>query len=229
MKNKDTRTHIKLGMLVEDLDVYPRASVDSTHVGHIADAIEAGATLPPVIADSRSKRIVDGFHRCRAYRRMFGDDYDMPVVLREYETEADLFADAVRLNSAHGNNITTSDRVRCILIAERIGLADGDLCEALNITVDRLEGLRVGRIGRRRAAAVDPDGGQVALKYPVRHMAGQRLTAAQVNAMPRLGGNQQVFYVNQLIRLIDSKLLDTGNEKLMERLEVLRGKLGNIA
>ena len=184
--------------------------------------------MPPVIADAKSKRIVDGFHRCRAYRRVCGDDAVIEVQLVEYADEAALFAEAVRLNSAHGNNITTADRVRCMLIAERLGIEDDALCAALNITVERLEGLRVGRIGKRRAAASDPDGGQVALKYTVRHMAGKQLTAAQVKAMPDVGGNQQAFYANQLIRLIESGLLDRDNEKLIDRLRVLYGLLPSV-
>jgi len=216
---------IKVGLLVEDLDVYPRESIDSTHVAHIVDAVEAGESLPPVIACRQSKRIADGFHRCRAYRRLFGDDYEVAVIWRDYKTDADLFADAMRLNSAHGNNITPHDRTRCILIGERLGIPTDQIAEALRITVDRLENIRVTRIGKRRATAANPGGEEVVLKYPVRHMAGQMLTAAQVDVMPDLGGNQQTFYANQLIKLIDAKLLDTGNEKLMERLQELHERL----
>ena len=219
---------IEVGLLIEDLDVYPRESIDSTHVGHIVDAIESGAALPPVVADAKSKRIVDGFHRCRGYRRLFGDDYEVDALLIEYADEAELFADAMRRNSAHGNNITPHDRTRCILIGERLGLDDDAIADALHMTVDRLANIRVTRIGKRRATATNPDGADVPLKYPVRHMAGQTLTAAQAKVMPDLGGNQQSFYANQLIKLIDSKLLDVGNEKLMERLAVLRDKLGEL-
>jgi len=219
---------IKVGLLIEDLDVYPRESIDSTHVGHIVDAIESGATLPPVVADANSKRIVDGFHRCRGYRRLFGDDYEVDVLLVEYADEAELFADAMRRNSAHGNNVTPYDRTRCILIGERLGLDDDSIAAALNITVDRLANIRLTRIGKRRATATNPDGADVPLKQPVRHMAGQTLTAAQAKVMPDLGGNQQAFYANQLIKLIDAKLLDVNNEKLMERLAVLRDKLGEL-
>ena len=219
---------IKVGLLVEDLDVYPRESIDSTHVAHIADAIDAGNALPPVIACRKSKRIVDGFHRCRGFRRLFGDDYDVDVVWRDYKTEAELFADAMRLNSAHGNNITPHDRTRCILIGERLGIPENEIADALRITVDRLENIRMTRIGKRRATASNPSGEEVPLKYPVRHMAGQTLTAAQAKVMPDLGGNQQAFYANQLIKLIDAKLLDVNNERLMVRLEELHERLHGV-
>ena len=219
---------IKIGLLVEDLDVYPRESIDTTHVGHIADAVESGAVLPPIVADSKSKRIVDGFHRRRAYMRLYGDDYETNVTLVTYKSEADLFADAVARNACHGNNITPHDRTRCLLIAGRLGIADCDIARALNITVDRVNEIRATRLGKRRASAVSVDGDDVPLKYPARHMAGQTLTAAQVKVMPDLGGNQQAFYANQLIKLIETRLLDMTNERLIERLKVLREMLDGI-
>lgn len=218
---------ISVGELIEDLDVYPRSQVDSTHVGHIADAIEAGATMPQIIADEKSKRITDGFHRARAYKRLFGPDHKVDVLLKNYKNEAELFADAVRMNSAHGNNITTYDRVRCMIIGERLGIKDADLCSALNITVEKMGELRVARIGNGRRAKT-PDGDDVPLKSVVSHMAGQSLTKDQVNIMPDLGGNQQAFYANQLIKLIDTRLIDSGNAKLMERLVVLNEKLNEF-
>lgn len=219
---------IAVGLLIEDLDVYPRERIDSTHVSHIADAIEAGVDLPPIVADEDSKRITDGFHRARALKRVYGEDYKATVQLVKYASEADLFADAVRLNSAHGNNITQHDRVRCMLIGERLGIAEPEMAAALNITTERMNRIKVTRIGRRRATAVDPSGEQVALKYPVRHMAGTVLTAKQAGIMPDLGGNQQTFYVNQLIKLISCNMLDTGNERLIERLGVLHEALHTI-
>ena len=109
--------------------------------------------MPPIIADRKTKRIVDGFHRGRAYRRLFGDGYECEVVWRDYASEADLFGDAMRMNSAHGNNITPHDRTRCILIGERLGMDEGDIADALHITIDRLENIRLTRIGKRRSTA----------------------------------------------------------------------------
>ena len=219
---------VKVGLLVEDLDVYPRESIDSTHVGHIADAIESGAELPPVIADRKSKRTVDGFHRCRAYRRLFGDDYECAVVWRDYKGEAELFADAMRLNSAHGNNITPHDRTRCILIGEKLGMVAEDIADALHITVDRLKNIRLTRLGKRRATAVEPSGEPVVLKRGQEHFAGKTMTQNQINAQKPLIGMPQISMVNQVITLIDGKLLDTDNERLMDRLAVLHEKLHDV-
>src|SRR5688572_13414948 len=58
---------IKASELVEDFDLYPRGDVDGTHVLSLVQALEAGVELPPIIACKKTKRIVDGFHRRRAF------------------------------------------------------------------------------------------------------------------------------------------------------------------
>jgi hypothetical protein len=54
------------------------------------------------------------------------------------------------------------------------------------------------------------------------------MSRAQVDAMKHLGGNNQVFVVNQLIRLIENDMLDVENKNLMERLSVLKSLLRGI-
>ena len=130
---------VKAALLIEDFDLYPRADVDSTHVSHIVDALEAGVELPAIIACRKSKRIVDGFHRRRAYMTSRGKDCDVPVEWRDYKTDANLFEEAMRLNSNHGRNITTSDRMKCVLTSRKLGLGNDAIANALNVSVERLE------------------------------------------------------------------------------------------
>ena len=69
----------------------------------------------------------------------------------------------------------------------------------------------------------------VPLKHTIRHMAGKKLTKKQAVANKRLGGMNQMFYVNQVITLIDSDLLDTDNVELMKRIETLAQLLQQLA
>jgi hypothetical protein len=207
---------IKVGTLVEDFDLYPRASVDSTHVQHIVEAIESGIVLPSIIAEKKTLRIVDGFHRSRAYKRLHGADYKIDVELREYPSERALFLAAMRLNSGHGRNMTPYDRAHAMLRAEKLKIEPMEVAAALNMTCERLNEIRTHQCvqitGTRRS---------IPLKLPIRHMRGRQLSPAQEETSKHLGGNQQVFYVNTVIRLIESRLLDKDNDALMSRLSVL--------
>jgi len=225
-----TKTHA-VADLIEDFSLYPRKRVDDTHVANLASAIQSGAQLPPIVVCAKSLRIVDGFHRTRAYRRVYGDDYKVECEANIYKDDAALFLDAMRRNANHGVALCAHDRAHCLLVSQRLGIADPDICSALNATPVILAGIRAHSFGklsgkpRNSASAADM---AVVLKASVQHMAGKTLTKPQVDAMPFLSGMRQAFHANQLIRLIETGMLDTGNEALMARLQVLRDALDKV-
>jgi len=93
----------KIADLTWDWSLYPRKETDYEGVvRNYVWALKAGSTFPPVrIGLFRGKKIiVDGVHRVRS-RQLLKIDYVDCAVL-SFESEAELFAEAVRLNSAHG-------------------------------------------------------------------------------------------------------------------------------
>jgi hypothetical protein len=211
----------KLSELVLDFDIYPRGSVDSHHVGEIAAAMEAGVTLPPIVVDKKSKRIVDGFHRFRAYLRQFDENHEIECIEKEYKNDKDLFLDSMRFNASHGRALTVHDKVHCLLLAEKLRIAKDDVAESLNLTSERVGELMAQRVGRLGAQPI-------ALKQSIRHMGGKKLSKDQVEANEKLSGMNALFHVHQIMILIENELLDTTNEDLMEGLRRLHEMLGPI-
>jgi hypothetical protein len=211
----------KVSELVLDFDVYPRGQVDSQHAGYIAAAIEAGVELPPGIICKKTKRIVDGAHRHRALRHVYGDDATMECIERTYKTEAALLLDAIRLNAHHGRCLTQFDRTRCITLAQKLEIDDTLLADAMSVKVDKLAELRTDRTAQDATLTIP-------IKRTIQHMAGQKLTKRQVEANGRLSGMNQAFYVNQLIELIESDMLNTADAKLMARIERLQELLSGL-
>lgn len=210
----------KVSELVEDFDVYPRGHVDSQHVGYIVAALEAGAGMPPIVIDKKTKRIVDGFHRKRATQRHAGDDAQIECVERTFKSEADLLLEAIRLNANHGRTLSQFDRARCITLADKLEIDSELLASAMTMTVDAVEELRVDRLATEKDSKLT-----VPIKRTIRHMAGKSLNKRQMEANGRLSGMNQQFYVNQVIELIEAGLLDTENEPLMKALDKLRSLL----
>ena len=222
---------VKLSELVFDFDLYPRGDVDSQHVHYMRESLQAGVKLPPMIVDKKSKRVVDGFHRGRAYKAEQGDDAIVEVVLKTYHSEAAMFEDAMRFNSAHGRALNSFDKSKCIIRAELLGLTVEQTAAALCLTCEAVGKLRTGRVGKLRATSVKGElqaAEEIPLKRTIAHMAGMTLTRGQVEANGKLGGMNQAFYANQLITLIESNLLDKEDEKLIERLRVLHGLLETL-
>ncbi len=206
---------LKLSELVLDFSLYPRATVDDQHVGYIAEAMEAGAEMPPIIVDKESKRIIDGFHRFKAMVRTVRKDMTQTIAVEErtYEDDGDMFLDAIRLNATHGHNLTRFDRAHIMIMAKKMRLLPEQVATCLNMTVQVVSDLTTSRTAR----GVTPRS-RVPLKRTIKHMAGKQLTQEQVDANKRLGGMNQLYYVNQIIMLIDADLLDPDNGRLIERL-----------
>jgi len=198
--------------LVEDLSLYPRLQVDDWYVSRLAEALRSGATLPPIVADRASKRIVDGFHRRRAALRAFGPTAEVNVLFRDYPDERALYLDALRLNAHHGKRLATAEEVRAAIRGQELGIEPRVIADTLAIRVEKLEGLLERKTAR---GTVEP---VVVLKPSFSHLAGEKLTREQELANKHSGGHQASFYARMLIAIIESGAVDESNRTLMERL-----------
>ncbi|KKM98626.1 hypothetical protein LCGC14_1156090 [marine sediment metagenome] len=213
----------KLSELVLDFDLYPRTQIDSHHVSEMVEAENAGTEFPPIVIDKKSKRVIDGFHRVKKHLRCHGPDATIPVVEKTYKNDAAMLLDAIRYNANHGRNLSSFDRMHSILLAGKLGLTDKAVAGALSTTEDRVKVLRLNksaRVGNGKVSVTVP------IKQTIRHMAGKKLTRSQVDANKKLGGMNQLFYVNQLLTLIESDLIDKENQDLLEALRKLHERLG---
>lgn len=210
---------IAVGRLVIDYNLYPRVEVDSQHVSYMREALRAGATFPPIVVIGKDLRVIDGVHRSKTFSAEFGEKHKVDVIEKSYRNEAEAFADAIRLNAGHGRTLTRFDRVHSLLKAEEIGLSVDETAKAMGLTVDALGRLRAERVGVLHVPGKKNQ--DTPLKRTIAHMAGKPMNTMQVEANSKLGGMNQLFYVNQLITLIESDLLDEDNEQLTARLGVL--------
>ncbi len=212
---------IKLSLLVLDFDLYPRNNIDSHNVRCILNSREAGETMPPIVIDRKSKRVVDGFHRVKA-ELQFAPDGDIEAIEKTYKNEAEMFLDAMKYNASHGARLDPCDRNRCTIIAARLSIPLDAVAGALHMPVEKL-----GKLKQERTARTS-GGLSIPLKRTVRHMSGRKLTKAQTDANEKLSGMNQAFYANQLIILIETDMLDTADEKLFDRLRVLAELLDGL-
>jgi ParB-like chromosome segregation protein Spo0J len=218
----DQLTRVPAVELVEDLSLYPRLQVDDWYVSRLAEALRSGAALPPIVADRKSKRIVDGFHRRRAALRAFGPTAEVEVLFRDYPDERSLYLDALRLNAHHGKRLSTAEEVRAVIRGQELGIEPRVIADTLAIRVEKLEGLLERKTAR---GTVEP---VVVLKPSFDHLAGQQLTQQQELANKHSGGHQASFYARMLVQLIESGAVDESNRTLMERLKKLYKLLGKF-
>lgn len=202
---------VKCSTLVEDFDIYPREAICSQSVSMMCEAKAAGIEFPPIVYDTKSHRIVDGFHRRRMHVRLYGDDALIPAIGKKYKNIKDMLLDAFRYNGAHGRQLTSQDRARSLQLAMDAKIAIKDAASALSITVEKAKELTLSKTAKA-------NGNTVTLKRPIAHKAGKQLTKEQAAVIPRLSGNSQMYTVNELIRLIENDLFDWDNEETVKRL-----------
>lgn len=213
---------LRAAEVVLDYNVYPRNKVDATHVKLIRAAMRGGNSLPPIVVEGKSRRAVDGFHRDVAALREYGEDATIKAELREYESDAELFLDAVRLNSGHGANLTPYDRVRCLTIADELKITSDDVARALRSSPEELKDMKLRRIATQKG------GGLVPLKSGLVHLADRKLSRKQVVGNEQAGGLSRTYYVNEVIRTIEYDLADWSNESFVARLAHLRDLLNGL-
>lgn len=210
---------VKTASLVLDYNLYPRQQLDNAHVREMVHALEAKTVFPPVVADRLTKRVIDGFHRITAYQHYYGSDAEIAVLWQDYSDEAALFEDAIRLNANHGRKLSPYDQARCLIRAKELHLEPIRVAAALSITIERLADLEI------RKVAIGPDSKMVPIKYTLRHLAGQQLTEQQARGNQAAGGSSGLYFVNQVINLLEQGLVDWQNAQLLGRLDMLAGLL----
>jgi len=96
----------KIADLLFDWNIYPRKEVDKQVVSNYAKALKSGSTFPPIRVGllNGEKIVVDGFHR--AHSRILLNITYIECSTLHFQSEAELFVEAVRLNSSHGKAFT---------------------------------------------------------------------------------------------------------------------------
>lgn len=212
--------NVPLSSIILDYTLYPRHAVDAYTIARLADALEAGETLPPPIICAATKKVIDGFHRMTVYQRAYKDNpgHEIEVEARKYKDDAARFSDALALNARHGTKLTAFDLAHCIVLGRAFGLSDEDVRSKAAISERRFKELVENKLA---SVAGKP----VALKNTLRNFADRNLSAGMQGVNDRAGGMNQRFYVNQVIDLVKHRAIDETNEPLLEALKELASEL----
>ena len=98
--------------------IYPRGKPSTTIVEEYADALLAGNIFPPIILESGTNRLLDGYHRWKAHKRLV----EQPELNGQGEQFSEIDADfhiipegippklyAASLSSKHGHRLTSGE------------------------------------------------------------------------------------------------------------------------
>lgn len=185
---------LELAKIKVDETIYPRSGVSEFNVGRLVAALMTGAKLPPLTVEAKTFRLVDGRHRLAAYAKVEVEKAE--VTTKVYATEADLFADAVRLNVGHGEPLDNFSVHNAIIRLEAYGWTRERVSEVVRLPVSRIEKIE-------RGFAHTPEGEPLALKGGLSHLHGQTLTDQQQQTNRHYSGPKATFHLKQLRELLE--------------------------
>jgi hypothetical protein len=210
---------VEVSKLVFEPRLYPRVEPSVFHINRLADALRAGETLPPVIADDERFILIDGVHRSRAWARVYGDESKIPCELVTAD-DAEIFRLAVECNTGHGLALTPFEQTKCLLRFNEFGITREVALRALRMTAEKAERMVATKTAYRESS----DGGRerIAIKGSLQGFHGETLTEAQVAANNKCGGLRLGYYVNQMVALVESGLCDRAEGETLENLYQLK-------
>ena len=228
-----TTIRLKVSELVFDPAIYPRGSIDRSHVEVMRQAFHAGAKFPPFVIDEASRKLTDGVHRREVYQAEELQDLEVDCIAKHYANEGAMFLDAMRLNAAHGLPLSPFDRARAASKCRQFGLGALAIAEALGMTLAKLRAIGEGRTAmvapsfdgsdaaertKSRPRGMKQQPREIVLKRSVEHLRGQEVTVQQEKTIQRLSDRKQLETVEELIVLLESGLIDLADPVLATRL-----------
>ena len=213
---------VKASKLIWDTDIYPRENVDSVNMKSIEMALRAGVPIDPIVADRKSNRIVDGVHRWKVYRRVRGDDCDVPVEYRSYTNENMLWLDAVNCNKAHGRQFSPFEKVKIIEEGNRRKIKIELIAAALSMPQGEVT------VRSSRVAFMQGTKERVVLKHGFRRLAGKEINQAQAKENDGYAGRTVEFYIKQVLSAIRAEAIDLENQHTLKLLTELHECLDEV-
>lgn len=192
---------IALSEMIEDLAIYPRGTVNAVRVDDMAYALDAGNKLPPPVIDRTTRKIVDGFHRRRAWLKRLGADGKIEVDVQEYEDDAAMLLASTRINAPQGQPLGRYDQRVVHVKAKALGISDEEVAAALNVTPTRLS------VIISMEAKAEDGGEDIPLKQGFGHLGSSYVTNEQIAEMRKARGAPARSKVGELTRLLRANLL----------------------
>ena len=216
---------IEVTKLLWDATLYPRVDISDMNVTRYADCLRAGETFPNIHVEEKTKRIIDGVTRWKAWQKVYGGDSKIPCELHNPKNDAEFFRMAVEFNTAHGLQLNPFERTKCLLRFDELGVSREVALRALRMTVDSAEKMEKAKTAFRTLPGGKKE--KIAIKGAMHDFRGETLTGKQQSTNKMSGGMRPAYYIEQLIGLVESGLCAKAESKVLDRLEDLRALLND--
>ena len=212
---------IKIGSIKIREDLYPRNKWDWTCKARYYKAMESGSIFPPIVVAKKgfSFILVDGLHRLLANKDRKQTHITAEILTKL--TDAEIYAEAVKRNSAHGRQFSTYETATIITKLEDFGYNTAKISELVGIPTDDLKPF----VAKRMTLATETSEAQI-LKSPLKNLSGTEVGEINQNIFH---SHSQIAILESLISLIENGFIDTNSEVILRKLAKLYILLNELA
>jgi len=237
---------MRLGDIIVDPTYQVRKSVNPKKVRDYATGIRNGDPIPPMTVERETLRVVDGFTRLEAYRKVMTPDDKVAVILMDFESPADRIAYAAKQNMANGYDLDEIEQEDVISKLRDYGYTSDDIAPVVKWTVNRVDdylGVIVDFGKKKKTVKRDepdqsanantvnipsPEGRkEMPLKGGLPHLRGQEVSPPVYhNIRHHYVGHSASFLARQILYRIEDDTINTGSESEMAMLAKLYERIG---
>jgi len=215
-------TLMKISELTIDSELYPRIKSGWLTAYQYAQAMKTNSIFPPITVGIYKGKtyVVDGVHRIEA-KKMLKEEY-IDAIVKTYESEREMFVDAVKLNSVHGRQLSVQEKVRIIDKLKKMRFKLQEISELIKVPIDKI-GLLQQRI------IMGPKGERIYLKSVIANTNAGDATLETVDQNSFNVANVTAL-LTQMIELLESGVYSIEQPQIKEMtvhlFELLQQKLG---
>jgi len=205
---------VKTGELRIDPKLVGLRSINMVFVSRYRQAYRNEAPMPLIIVQQGTNRVVSGNHRLTALRQEYGNDHEIKVIEKHYNTELEFLEDFTQENVTHGNAVDSFTRKKLMVALLEEGATPEKVSSLFNISVQRLTSFVEGMIG---VVIKNGKGNKKVVNKPGKHgfKPTHSITEAQYSEHARKDrGLNIVQQAVQLIRWMEGDLIDCTENNL---------------
>ena len=135
---KDKMIKMKIEDLKFDSKLTELRPVNEFVCSRYRQAYRAGAEMPMIVLDSKTRMITSGNHRANALQQEYPPEYEVTVILRPFKNRYELLKDFVSENASHGHPLSGFSRRMIAFELNKLGAANEEIAKLLNVATKRL-------------------------------------------------------------------------------------------
>lgn len=222
MVNKKIKQKVELKEITFDEELYPRSGYNWQTTYDYSESMKSGAKFPPILLAlfKGKKFLVDGKHRFEAYKVLKKKKIDAIIITGLNRQQ--IFVEAVKSNIAHGRVLSPYEKRNIILRLKNYKYKFNEISKLIQITPEKLEKF----IGTRLINSIT---GEEIVKSPLKHLAGGDFSPEEIAIIEkdqkRMSFLDQIDILSQLKNILQNKLLDIHDEKVMKLIKEVKALL----